>query len=52
MLVKRSIKVWMRQSLLAFYAGDGLLQDHWHTFEGWFLFGLIPLYLREVEVEP
>ena len=49
MIVKRTIKVWMNESILGgIWKGEGFLKAEWHTFEGWFLFGIIPIIIREM----
>lgn len=30
--------------------GDKYLTENFYTFEGWFLFGFIPLYIRRIGV--
>lgn len=44
MIVKRRIELWTSDTLWGWRRGD----CHWREYDVWCLFGIIPLYIREV----
>lgn len=45
MIVKRRVEIWSGDMVWGWWRGENC---HWKNFDVWSLFGIIPLYIREV----